>query len=104
MNNSPKESHSLSFHPRVWKWLNELAQSDYDGNLSAAVSALILYDRGVRNAKRLQNQAHGHYLTRGVPQDPDRLEAAMMEIEGLDPGFNAMTWLEIQKRKTEESE
>lgn len=95
--NKSHESHSVSLHPTIWQWARELADADYGGNVSAALTALVLYDRGVRNAKRLEGQPHRHYRTAGIPTHRDLLEAAMREIESDEPGFNARTWLEIQR-------
>lgn len=99
--NNPKENHSFTFHPKVFQWLRDLANRDYEGNISAAVTALIIYDRGVTQAKKLASEPYGHFLTKGVPQDPDRLDAVIREIEGIDPGFSARTWLELEKGRAQ---
>lgn len=99
----PRLTKSISLHPKVFGWLNDLAKSEYEGNISAAVTGLILYNEGVRRAKLFNHQTAGHHITKGVPNDPELLDAAIREIEGLDPGFNALTWLEIAKRKAQDS-
>lgn len=100
----PKETHSLSFHPTVWKWISERAREDYGGNISAAIAGLVIYDRAVGNAKRIKGRSHHHYLTPGLANESDLLEATIREIESSDPGVNAVTWLEViftQQRQSE---
>lgn len=97
VNNFVRESHSTSWHPTIWGWLVELANDQYGGNISAALQSLVLYNRGVQRAKELQGQKHSHHMTAGVTTDPELLDAAIREIESSDPGFSALTWLEIQR-------
>lgn len=104
MNNfGPNESHNSSYHPEIWRWLTELAHRDYDGNVSAAIAGLVAYDRGIFRAKLLKGEKHSHHVTAGLVNNRENLEAAIREIESDEPGFNAMTWLEIQRRKQQDT-
>jgi len=82
----------------------ERANLDYGGNVSAAIAGLILYDRGVTNAKKMKGQPHRHYRTPGIVSRRDMLDAAIREIESSDSGFNAATWLELQFREQRREE
>ncbi len=93
-----KSSHSISIHPVIWSWLQDRADLDYRGTVSHAITGLILYDRAVSNAKKLLGQSNRHTRTNGIVNYRDTLEAAIREIESSDPGFSAVTWIDLNLR------
>ncbi|MHA3773632.1 hypothetical protein ACXR0O_19020 [Verrucomicrobiota bacterium sgz303538] len=97
------EKHSISFDPRIWEFLQEIATDQYDGNHSAAVNSFVLHNMLVKVDKEAKGEKLDHWITRPAMRDPEQLESLLLAIKNRDPqGMGAYFEVVFSERKKAE--
>lgn len=96
----PSKARSISFHPVLWRWLQQFAHEEFNGNVSAAVAGLILCHQGVKRAMEAKGERYTYAAIVDVVGRRRNLDAAIREITATQPDFSACTWLARQLEKT----
>lgn len=103
--------HELTFEPRIWDFLEMLADELYGGNKSKAVNSIILFSAIHYFNEVAAGRRPTHWLTRPAVQDPEQLEDIVRLIQRIqDTGKpeEIGTWWrheleELQKREEKSS-
>lgn len=96
----PSKPRSISFHPVLWRWLQEFACEEFNGNVSAAVAGLLLCHQGVKRALEAQGERYTYAAVVDIVTKRRSIDAAIEEITADRPNFSACTWLKRQIEKT----